>query len=481
MRLLCLTFLIALSSLASAQPQGPDTLWSRVFTELPYASPKGLAALTTGEFIVSGDCGGGENYDLFLMHLDSLGHRLDVRTYGNPNDYDLDGFLCTTPDGGFALAGTYRNQGDRIMVLRLNAVGDTLWRRHFAYYWSPYVWTICPAQDGGFIVGGDVVMPDNGHTVWFWMKISDEGDSLWTQIYRGSSNGMVSGIRRTMDGGYAVVGSCDEDTTMYANEDIRLAKTDGLGQIEWVHTYGAPGEPDVGYDVAALNDGYLIVGSTAMIPDRQYMNTFLIRTDVNGDTLWTRVMPRENYSWASQVIRTADGNLTVGGNSYQNQTVNATLIRLTPAGEILWLRDYPIRAFYYGPPLVFTVDAQGRYLMATDRNDNEMYLMQTAPDPTFASVPNVPITTPTTLTLMQNYPNPFNSATNLSFSIPHTENIALQVYNVNGQLVRTLVNERLSPGEHTVRFDGGDLPSGVYLYRLASPSFTQTRKMILLK
>jgi hypothetical protein len=78
-------------------------------------------------------------------------------------------------------------------------------------------------------------------------------------------------------------------------------------------------------------------------------------------------------------------------------------------------------------------------------------------------------------------PNPFNSITQLSFSVSRTENIALHVFNVDGQVVRTLINERLSPGEHTVHFDGAHLPSGIYFCRLQTPSFMQTRKMVLVK
>jgi M6 family metalloprotease-like protein len=88
---------------------------------------------------------------------------------------------------------------------------------------------------------------------------------------------------------------------------------------------------------------------------------------------------------------------------------------------------------------------------------------------------------PSAYALYQNYPNPFNPLTEIRFDLPEAARVDLSIYNVNGQLVRTLIHERLTPGVHSARFDGGNLPSGMYLYRLASPTFTQTRKMVLLK
>jgi hypothetical protein len=88
---------------------------------------------------------------------------------------------------------------------------------------------------------------------------------------------------------------------------------------------------------------------------------------------------------------------------------------------------------------------------------------------------------PTEFTLEQNYPNPFNPVTEIHYSIPTATDVKLEIYNVMGQKVATLVNSHLEAGYHTAVWDGSYVASGVYFYRLKADSFVQSRKMMLLK
>ena len=93
---------------------------------------------------------------------------------------------------------------------------------------------------------------------------------------------------------------------------------------------------------------------------------------------------------------------------------------------------------------------------------------------------------PTRNSLGQNVPNPFNPETAIRYSVARTGPVAIRIYNVNGALVRTLVNRVQAAGEHAERWNGTDdhgrpLPSGAYFYRLESDGFTDSRKLILLK
>lgn len=83
--------------------------------------------------------------------------------------------------------------------------------------------------------------------------------------------------------------------------------------------------------------------------------------------------------------------------------------------------------------------------------------------------------------LEQNYPNPFNPSTNIAFSLAEAGNATIKVYNLIGQEVATIANERFSAGSHTVQFDASALASGVYIYRLTSGTNTITKRMTLIK
>ena len=88
---------------------------------------------------------------------------------------------------------------------------------------------------------------------------------------------------------------------------------------------------------------------------------------------------------------------------------------------------------------------------------------------------------PKAFDLAQNYPNPFNPTTNVRFTIVNRQLTVVKVYDVLGREVATLVNEVKEPGTYTVQFDGSNLASGVYFYRLSAGSYLATHKMILMR
>ncbi|MCL5267019.1 MAG: T9SS type A sorting domain-containing protein [Bacteroidetes bacterium] len=82
---------------------------------------------------------------------------------------------------------------------------------------------------------------------------------------------------------------------------------------------------------------------------------------------------------------------------------------------------------------------------------------------------------------LENYPNPFNPTTTIKFEVPSSGFVSLQVYDVLGRLVATLVDGNENAGQHSVQFNGQNLASGIYLYRLTAPGIDQVKKMILMK
>jgi hypothetical protein len=88
---------------------------------------------------------------------------------------------------------------------------------------------------------------------------------------------------------------------------------------------------------------------------------------------------------------------------------------------------------------------------------------------------------PNNYTLEQNYPNPFNPSTVISYSLPSASNVKLIVYNTIGQTVNVLENGYKNAGNYSIQFNGGNLPGGIYFYRLEAGQFSQVKKMMLVK
>ena len=123
------------------------------------------------------------------------------------------------------------------------------------------------------------------------------------------------------------------------------------------------------------------------------------------------------------------------------------------------------------------------YIFLADRTDG-LYILQYTGG---VGIEDDNLYFPTAYSLSQNYPNPFNPTTTISFSVTQTSQfVNLEIYNIKGQKVKTLVSENLEQGQHSIVWYGKDengkeVGSGIYLYKLQSESFSKTRKMILLK
>jgi hypothetical protein len=83
--------------------------------------------------------------------------------------------------------------------------------------------------------------------------------------------------------------------------------------------------------------------------------------------------------------------------------------------------------------------------------------------------------------LSQNYPNPFNPSTSISFKLSASSFVSLKIFDLLGREVTTIVSEQLSAGDHLRQWNAVNIPSGIYFYRLQNGSFTETKKLVLLR
>jgi len=111
----------------------------------------------------------------------------------------------------------------------------------------------------------------------------------------------------------------------------------------------------------------------------------------------------------------------------------------------------------------------------------ERFAISVNPDPYMRPTAEDRDSSPDRVELYQNYPNPFNPATNIRFYLPDQQQVVVGIYNVVGQRVAQLLDETLPPGEHTVVWDGTEMPSGIYIIHLEIGNRVLTRKMTLIK
>jgi FlgD Ig-like domain len=190
---------------------------------------------------------------------------------------------------------------------------------------------------------------------------------------------------------------------------------------------------------------------------------------IYGDYLAT-TLPGINNGTKTDNITANGSGIQVGITKFTDftenfsQTTDMSTIDNLPIGSLIW-DDSQNAAFNSASDWQLV---QQHYQMATGIKD-------------------LPTTGPKTYSLSQNYPNPFNPSTVINFSVPKTGIVKLIVYNSLGQQIRTLVNQNVTAGSHSITWDGMDsrgmsVSSGVYFYRLSAGSdFVAAKKMILLK
>jgi hypothetical protein len=245
------------------------------------------------------------HHDIFVMKTNKHGDSLWHKTYGGICAEGARNIIKTS-DGGFAIIGEKdcpNNSTDpSAYLLRLDANGDSLWGKYLHQSYG-YGYSIQQTNDDGYIIATSYY--DYGLLI----RTNSLGDTLWTKMYGDSLYTSFEEVKVTNDGGYIVVG--ENSTTSSNSDDHAFAlKTDSLGNVEWFKIHGGALHTE-GRDILQLaNNNYIVLGQQSVSLGSQYPLSFLLKTDANGDTLWVKKYPYNNFAW--QVIQTTDGGFLQG-------------------------------------------------------------------------------------------------------------------------------------------------------------------------
>jgi hypothetical protein len=332
-----------------------DSLWTKTFGGTGTDVGFSIKQTTDGGYIIAGSTlsFGSGDFDIYLIKTDSIGSPLWSKTFGGTNDDE--GFsVQQTTDGGYIITGSTDSFGSGdydAYLIKTDANGDTLWTKIFGGIFNDLAYSVQQTTDGGYIVVGYTVSFGAGNADVYLIKTDANGNSLWSKTFGGAIDDQGYLVQQTMDGGYIVAGKA---TSFGAgNSDVYLIKTDPNGNSLWIKTFGGA-DYDYGFSVQqTMEGGYIVAGRTVSF-GAGGNNVYLIKTDVNGDTLWTKTFGETGYSTGNSVELTNDGGYIIAcettgfgagnydiyliktdslGNSGCNQGGTATIVT-TPATQV---------------------------------------------------------------------------------------------------------------------------------------------------
>lgn len=246
----------------------------------------------------------------------SIGQNVFSNVYVDMNGYTEVHSGANSCDGGYVLAGYHE---DEMMILRLDSIGNMLWKRAIENNYDNNTGMITSTRDSCYIVVGNFY--DNNKSINYIqaVKFNDSGDTLWAYGYKLDQGKVPSSVTSTNDGGFII--SCNHSVI-----GPSIIKINESGALEWAKNYIC-GFLDYASDIIQTTDSaYIICGNTNE-------NAFLLKIDLQGDTIWSRSYFSENNSW------TRAYNLEYLDNSIFTIFLtddDCLLVKLDNSGNIIW-------------------------------------------------------------------------------------------------------------------------------------------------
>src|SRR3972149_78207 len=215
-----------------------------------------------------------------------------------------------------------------------NSFSQTTFQKTFGGTSDDWGFSVQQTTDGGYIITGTITSFGAGGQDVYLIKTDAGGNSLWTKTFGGITYDVGNSVRQTTDGGYIIAG------TTYSfgvgNADVYLIKTDANGNTLWTKTFGRTNS-DLGYSVQQTTDGgYVIAGLTDSFGAGLY-DVYLIKTNGSGDTLWTKTFAGRHIDEGYSVQQTTDGGFVITGytGSFGAGNADVYLIKTDANGNSL--------------------------------------------------------------------------------------------------------------------------------------------------
>ncbi|MDC3029867.1 hypothetical protein OA183_00560, partial [Flavobacteriales bacterium] len=341
---------------------------------------KSVQQTSDGGYIITGSTSNPGVYgDIYLIKTDGNGNELWSQTF--EGGYCEGKSVQQTNDGGYIICGTTTVESNSFCwLIKTDGSGNELWSQTFVGIDGSNGESIQQTNDGGYIITGYTYSPGNFYDLYL-IKTDESGNELWSQIFGGTGGDVGHSVQQTTDGGYIITGS----TSSFGNgsSDVYLIKTDGNGNEIWTMTYGGTNN-ESGYSVQQTNDGgYIISGSTISLGNQGYhSDILLIKINVSGNEQWSQTFGGEDDDVGFSLQQTTDGGYIICGDteSFGNGGSDVYLIKTDSQGDSLWTKTIGGPSSDNGYCVQQTSD--GGYIITGSTtfsfgNGNEVYLIKT--------------------------------------------------------------------------------------------------------
>jgi hypothetical protein len=418
---------------------------------------------------------------IFLLKTDSDGNEIWTEYFGGEYE-DYARTIEPTADGGFIITGFTQPSSNKrdLFLLKTDPQGGMEWIRSYDISSSDHGFCGRQTNDGGYILIGMSTNYVTGSEDILLLKTDASGNMLWYQLYGGSGYCYGHCVQQTSDGGYIVFGSTELSGN--GSRDFYLIKTDSQGNEIWSRVYGGPYD-DYGFWIEQTPDGGFICTGLWGTSIYWEQELYLEKMDADGNTIWDILWCEDDVATGNSVQNTSDGGFIVTGMTRLNTEPDKLLILKTDQdGNILWTQTvtHPYRVEGYCIRETMNQDYIISGWAIIPPSDCRVYLARLQAQTSTIEVLEDG-SQPENIILSHAFPNPFNPATVISYQLSVVGHVNLAVYDVSGRQVAELVDGWRDAGLHEVMFDGSGLASGVYIYRLEAGDCVRTGKMALIK
>ncbi len=471
------------------QAQPPDTLWTRRYGRQYHDIAHSVAQTPDGGFIIAGETWNAEvfetrNADAYVVKVDSLGNEEWSRSWGGEQTETINKIIIL--EDGYIAAGTWGISPPPTSIpslgwlMRLNLFGDTIWSKTIPED-NGFAWfeDMIEAENGDYVAVGRSNL-SNSPDLWM-VKFDSDGDTIWTRSFGGNGWDKGWAITEAPDGNYVACGYTNSFGA--GSYDFWLIKVSQEGDSLWSRTFGFGGYEEA-RAIALAPDGGFFLGGYSQSLSVTYDDAWIVRTDSEGNYLWDKDLAGEFQLGIEALVATEDGGVVAAGYDSPGSGIAMLLAKVDSTGDSVWARSWFYDWRSYGRDIKQLAD--GSFVAVGGEGSHgdpahqtgDMWLLRLSPD--FTPVSRLEPYLPTNLE-MSVFPNPFNSSTEISFDVPRASHVLLKVFDVLGRERETLLDDVVQGGTNVVRWDASGFSSGVYFVRLSVGGVGVTRKVMLVK